>query len=139
MSITLPNPPDQPGTGFNETVEMAVQRQLTTAFIATQPIVIEMVPRTKVKQPGGGFIWQEQTARTAQTFRLVESSSSVPPRPVTGSNGQIRQMDFQLLGEWDAEIGRYDIFTLEDGEWWEVAELYHFNGWERRASVIKHG
>lgn len=117
-------------------IELKVNRRITTAFIATQPVPIVLIPRLKTKQPTGGTTWVKQPARAAQTLRLVEPPSSGPPtRTADGIN---RVVEFMIMGEYDASIGVYDIFD-HDGGTWEVVYLYHFNGWERRAEVARHG
>lgn len=116
--------------------ELAIQRRLTTAFISTQPVSITLVPRDKVKQPAGGFRWVEQDPRTPQVMRIIEPSEI--PLPVVTVDGVQREVVMQLLGEWDATIGQFDIFT-HGGHSWEVVRIAHFNGWEQRALVAKHG
>lgn len=138
MTITIPNPPDRPGDGYLEhSLEMDLQRRITAEFISTQPVMVTLTPRLKVKTATGGYAWAKQEDRPVQRMRLVESSGV--PAELRSSDGQMRQLEFMLLGEWDAVIGQYDIFEFEPGQWWEVADLYHFNGWERRASVIRYG
>ena len=137
MSIVIPNPPDLPGDGLpTETAELAILRRQTSYFIDTQPRVVDLVPRTKIKTASGGYRWAEQPPRGPQRMRLIEPTQ--PGLPLTGADGVVRETQFILLGEWDAIIGRYDLFELDDRRW-EVAELYHFNGWERRAAVIAYG
>ena len=135
--IVLPNPPDQPGDGLpSPTAELDAQRRLTEYFIQTQPRQIDLTPRASVRTSSGGRVWALGTPRGAQTMRLVEPV--VPNPPLAASDGVQRQVEFILIGRWDAEIGRFDIFSLDDRDW-EVAELYHFNGWERRAAVVARG
>ena len=137
MSIVLPNPPDQPGSGTpSGSAELDAQRRITSYFVRTQPVVVTLIPRERVRQPSGGYVWVSLDPRDPQTLRLVE-----PPDPglqVQGSDGKLRDVQFILLGEWTATIGRYDVFTLNDRDW-EVADLMHYNGWERRAQVIARG
>lgn len=116
--------------------ELTVQRRLTTAFINTQPVVLALIPRTKVKKPAGGFVWEDQPPRAPQTLRLIEPGGMPPP--VVTADGVERTVDFELLGEHSAVIGLWDYF-LHDGAEWEVVQLLHFNGWERRAVVSRRG
>lgn len=44
-----------------------------------------------------------------------------------------------LLGAYDAQIGLYDVWTDTQGNSWQVTDLLPYNGYERRASVIKFG
>lgn len=117
--------------------DVEIQRKLTHAFIQTQPVVIQLIPRSYEQQPAGGSTWIEQTPREPQVLRLVEPSNSAPT-PVTTADGIEREVEFMLLGEWDAQIGQNDIFTYMNLHW-EVVQLAHFNGWERRASVARYG
>ncbi len=116
-------------------VELRVQKRLTTAFINTQPISVALTPRQKVRTPTGGAKLEELAPRDPQTMRLVE-----PPKPQLeiALDGIQREVEFLLLGEYDAELGVYDTFS-HDGHDWEVVQLYHFNGWERRAAVARLG
>lgn len=117
-------------------IELSVQKRITTAFIRTQPVEIVLTPREKRKQPSGGTKWEDMPAREVQTLRLVEPPS--PDRPTRTADGIERVVEFLLLGEFDASIGVYDVFDHAGGRW-EVVFLYHFNGWERRAEVARHG
>ena len=117
--------------------ELTVQRKLTTAFIATQPVVVTLIPRVKQQMPAGGHTWVDGSARPAQTMRLIEPSNSAPTPTVT-ADGIEREVTFFLLGEHDAVIGQYDTFT-HAGLKWEVIQLAHHNGWETRASVARYG
>lgn len=130
MTVIIPDPEE----GLSQ--ELVIQRQLTVAFILTQPVEITLVPREKVKKPAGGFGWADQAPRPPQTMRLIEPGTI--PRPVVTVDGIQREVEFELLGEWNATIGRFDTFS-HDGARWEVVEVAHFNGWEQRALVSKVG
>lgn len=117
--------------------ELTIQRKLTKSFIDTQPVSIVLTPRSLEKQSTGGKKWVEDTPRSPQTLRLIEPSSSGPD-PVRTADGIEREVEFILLGEHDAIIGQNDIFEY-GGLSWEVVQLMHFNGWERRATVCRFG
>lgn len=117
-------------------LELDTQRELTTAFILTQPVEITLVPREKIQKPAGGFAWADAPPRPPQVMRLIEPGNI--PRPTVTVDGVQREVEFELLGEWDATIGRFDTFDL-DGKHWEVVEVAHFNGWEQRALVSRLG
>lgn len=139
MSIIIPNPPEAPSgfTGFGD--EIDIQRRLTVEFIDTAPIMITLIPRTRVKQPTGGFAYQEQTPRDPQKMRLIEPYHvGSLPIMLTGSDGIQRELELMLLGRWDCDLEKYDIFE-HDGRRYEIAQLYFFNGWEQRAEVIRFG
>lgn len=117
-------------------LELPTQRRLTKAFIDTMPVTITLTPRLQERKASGGYTWAEQAPRVPQVLRLVEPSGA--PQIVTTADGKERLIEFLLIGQHDAEIGVYDIFTHE-GLDYEVLSLYHFNGWERRAQVARRG
>jgi hypothetical protein len=139
VSIIIPNPPEAPSGYTGSGDEIDVQRHLTVAFIDTAPIMITLIPRARAKQPAGGYVYQELTPRDPQKFRLVEPyhSGSLPVM-LTGSDGIQREMELMLLGRWDCDLEKYDIFE-HDGQRYEVAQLNFSNGWEQRAEVIRFG
>jgi hypothetical protein len=139
MSITIPNPPDSPGGDGLSTSEVATQRRLTTAFINRLPTTVILTPRARQKSPTGGVKWVEGEARDAQTMTLIELGTAAGnPEPVKTVDGIERTVQFELLGEWDAELARYDTFTHQ-GKDWEVIDLFYDNGYERRALVSARG
>jgi hypothetical protein len=136
MTIVIPNPPEAPSgfTGFSD--EIDAQRRMTLAFIDTAPVMINLTSRVRAKQPAGGFAFQELDPKGPQKMRLIEPSGL--PIMLTGSDGVQREMEMILLGRWDCDLEKYDIFSYS-GKSFEVAQLYHFNGWEQRAEVIRFG
>jgi hypothetical protein len=137
MSIIIPNPPEAPGGYIGSGDEIDIQRRITMAFIDSRPIMITLVPRVRAKQPTGGFAFQELAPRPPQKMRLIESSGGLPVF-ITGSDGIQRELEMILLGRWDCDLEKYDVFSYS-GQSYEVAQLYFFNGWEQRAEVIKFG
>jgi hypothetical protein len=137
VSIIIPNPPEAPSgfTGFSN--EIDIQRRITLAFIDTAPVILTLIPRVRAKQPTGGFAFQELSPRVPQKMRLIEPLGSLPIM-LTGSDGVQRELEMILLGRWDCDLEKYDVFQYS-GRSFEVAQLYHFNGWEQRAEVIRFG
>lgn len=123
---------------MNRTLELAANRRITKAFIETAPIEVALVPRVKIPQPSGGSKWGRAAPRDVQRLRLVEPSSARSTAPVRAIDGIDRVIEFMLIGEHDAEIGLYDVFT-HDGAEWEVLYAHPFNGWERRVEVARRG
>lgn len=121
-------------------IDLGVQRNLTKAFIDSLPTTLVLTPRIRAATSTGGFTWQEQAPRPAQVFSIIEMSGSVSgsPQPQFTLDGVVRRVQFELLGEWDAAIARYDVFTHQ-GKSWEVVDLWYENGWERRALVASYG
>jgi hypothetical protein len=136
VSIIVPDPPQAPGGIGVVSQEIDVQRRHTAAFIDTMPVMINLIPRVRAKQPTGGFAYQNQAPRGAQKMRLIEPSGL--PILLTGSDGSQRELEMILLGRWDCDLEKYDIFEF-GGRSYEVAQLYFPNGWEQRAEVIRYG
>lgn len=120
--------------------ELEINRLNTAAFISANPVMVILVPRTRVND-GEGTRWTELPARPAQTLRIIDQSSARGPVPGTlrSSDGIERRVEFQLLGKFDATFGVYDHWTDDNGKDWEIADLLPDNGYEKRAQVIRHG
>lgn len=118
--------------------ELDVQRRLTDAFIARQPVTIILVPHTRTRTPSGGYDDLPGTPRAPQDMTIVQPPD--PDFPVFGPDGRERRSTYELIGKWDAVIGLYDRFTVpgQSGEW-KVTQLYFDNGWEKRAQVSQIG
>lgn len=136
MTVVFPDPPWSPGGVGLSSLEIETNRALTHTFIDTMPVVVTLIPRSKEPKPAGGFTWVDDEPREPQTMRLIEPSSY--PNPVLNVDGIERRIEFELLGEWDAEIGVYDRFD-HDGRRWEVISLIPANGYEQRANVARIG
>lgn len=114
----------------------AVNRRMTTAFIAVKPDILILTPRTRVKKPAGGWTWEEEAPREPQTMTMIEHSG--PPQMITTQDGVERKVEFELLGEWDAGMAVGDVFSYK-GRDWEVAELWVHNDYETRGRVVGRG
>ena len=117
-------------------IDMATQRRLTKDFIDALPSTITLIPRSKVKQPAGGWVWVDGTPRPPQVVSVVESGQN--PTPEVTLDGVQREVLFHLVCEHTASIARHDVFT-HNGKDWEVVELWYDNGWEIRALVAGRG
>jgi len=117
-------------------MNLTLNRRITKKFIDELPVSLALVPRTRTKTPAGGFTWTEAAPRPLQTMTLIEPS--VSPRPITTADGVERTIEFELLGQHDALLERYDVFT-HDGKDWEIVMMFHDNGYEKRAMVSRRG
>lgn len=120
--------------------EVQMNRRMTAAFIDANPIDVTLVPRVAVKT-GTGTTLQDQFPRPSQTFRLIDQSAvgGTTPGTVVGTDGRQHKVEFQLLGNYDAMLAKYDYWVDSDGVRLEVAELLPDNGYERRAQVVRYG
>lgn len=120
--------------------EARAQRAITKAFIGANPSSLVLIPR-EMQRHGTGTSYVDQPPRAAQTFRLIDQSSTRGPQPgtVRAADGSQRLVEFQLLGEHDASIGLYDYWLDSVGVRLEVADILPDNGYERRALVVRYG
>lgn len=120
------------------TREQRVQRRLTRAFIRTSPNYVQLVPYERLDDDQGGWRYIRGEIRPTQVFRFIESgqSGSNAARNASGTDGIMREIEFELLGDYCAEIELWDRFT-RDGVEYEVVEIWPSNGWETRASVVR--
>jgi hypothetical protein len=121
-------------------VEIAMKRRNTKAFIDANPSTLVLIPRVKVNGPTGVRL-VDQTPRLAQTLRLIDQSAPGGPTPgtVAGADGKQRKVEFQMIGNWDAVFSVLDYWLDVDGSRLEVAEMLPYNGYERRAQVVRYG
>lgn len=120
-------------------VELATHRVNTRAFIAADPLRIALQVRGSARTPSGALARERQSERPLQTFKLIMQSpagSSIEQRTEDGTE---RQVDYILLGEWDAQVAVGDYWDDAAGQRWEVVALVPRNGYETRAVVEAHG
>ena len=128
-----------PGS-YDSTTELGMKRIQTTEFIAWNPTTVTLIPRQGVKT-GTGIAWADLTPRAPQVVRLIDQSSTKGPNggAIPTGDGVQRKVEYQMLMEWDAEVGQHDYWYDADGIRWEVHEVMPWNGYETRAEVIRYG
>lgn len=127
-------------TGTMQQAELELHRANTVAFIAANYTDLILTPRVRVKT-GTGTTYADQPPRAPQRVRLIDQSAVRGPEPgtVLAGDGKQRRVVYQLLGEHTAEFGLYDYWVDAEGIRCEVADLLPFNGYERRARVVRYG
>jgi len=117
--------------------ELKIHKANTKAFIATNPSVLQLIPRTRIKD-GSGTRFMNGTPRDPQTFKLIDQSTSrnTIPGKIRTSDGVERLIDYILLAESDALVELWDYWADSDGTW-EVGEIYPSNQYEIRAAVVR--
>lgn len=120
--------------------ELQVHRLNTAVFISANPVIIELIPRTRLRS-GTGTRWVDGEPRPSQVARLIDQSSASGSIPgvLTTADGVQRKHGYMLLLPWDGEVGIHDYWIGEDGIKWETVDLLPDNGYERRAEVIRYG
>ena len=120
-------------------MELRIHRANTTAFIAVKPstIVLQSI-ETKERTKSGGFKRIQGGPREPQVFRLIElSGTNIPIQQAT--DGEQREEEFQLLGDWDAQVELDDWWMADDGRSWRIREIKRSNQYEVRAMVVERG
>lgn len=114
--------------------ELNINRLNTNAFIAANPLVVELIPRAKVLS-GTGVKWQEGAPRPLQVARLIDTSErSAQP----AQDGVQRKDVFQLLLPFDGLVA-LDDYWIAGGIRYEVTNVLPYNNYERRAEVTRYG
>lgn len=118
--------------------ELKSLRAGTRAFIAANPVELDLIPRKRIKT-GTGTTFQDQPKRPPQTLCLIDQSTARSPVPgvVQTSDGRERLVEWILLGEHDAEVELWDYWVDANGTY-EVAQIFPANGYELRAAVVRH-
>lgn len=136
MTIILPPPPGVVPDGF-VSMELAVNRDLTTWFIAANSIWLRVTPVRKQRTGSGGTALVNLPERVPQKMRLISMSASQKPK-IT-DDGIEREIDLTLLGEWDCQLDVGDWWVDGEGLKYEIVEMVPYNGYEVRALVVKSG
>ena len=124
---------------MQDPMELLVNRMNTKAFIDADSITVTLVPRTAARAPTGGVIQTDGAPRAPQIFKLIMQSPAGGSIEQRTDDGTERQVDFVLLGEWDAVIAVGDWWEDVRGNRWEVRALIPTNNYETRAVVEAHG
>lgn len=123
-----------------DAVELQIHRSNTLTFILANPSVLSLTPTgARVRTPSGGWSEPDVAPRGPQTFRVIELGQRSTPPIVRTQDGKDRQVNFWLLGTWDANMEIGDHWKTTDGREWEIADMIIDNGYERRGLVVERG
>jgi hypothetical protein len=129
----------QAGLG-RSAIELEVNRTNTRAFIEANLSLITLV--RQIKTITGTGVKKTAVPRPTQQARLVDQTRTFDASPgkLTGADSTSRQLQYQLVMLWDAEVAKDDYWLDgETGERWDVKDLLPDNGYERRAEVMRYG
>lgn len=114
MSIIVPFPPLEPIPPVTPSpqalMELQINRQNTHEFIMADPLWIVLSYAERGSDGEGGTLEEEPDDRDAQLFRLIPQTDVMPQ--VQTPDGVQLVPTYVLLGEWDAEMSRWDTFAL---------------------------
>lgn len=120
-------------------LELSLHRKNTKAFIDADPLALVLVPHAIEKDAGGGRKLVPGEPREEQAFRLIPMSDVMPT--VQTIDGIQLTPTYVLLGEHDAQMARWDIFSINGVDYQiispirpehTVASIY-----ERKADVAR--
>jgi hypothetical protein len=139
--VFVPYPPVEvpPLPVWELTEELRVNRLNTDAFIASDPLRVALRTRGRSRTDSGAFASPAAAERPEQVFKLIMQSpagSSIEQRTEDGTE---RQVDFILLGSWNAAIEVGDFWEDDLANRFEVKAVVPRNGYETRAVVEAHG
>jgi len=119
--------------------ELVAYRVSTKEFIKADPIKITLHTRVAARTPTGGVSNTAGSNRPEQTFKLIMQSPAGSSLEQRTEDGTERQVDYILLGEYNAQVDVGDWWEDGNGNVWEVRALVPANGYETRAVVEAHG
>lgn len=117
------------------TTEEDIQRENTASFILAKPVTI--VVRRKIRTPdgAGGIVTADAPPSYPQTMRLLRGTTGTFSPLSRAEEGTVEQPNFTLLGLWDADLRRDDLFDLE-GVTYRVDSVTR-NEYETKGVVIR--
>lgn len=112
--------------------ELVILRANTTAFINAdyKDIILNRV--TRADNGAGGFT-EAEAPIAAQRMRLIPQQGNMSPLRET-LDGEAVQPDYVLLGEWNADIQRWDTFE-DAGRRYQVLFVHEKSSYERKGEV----
>jgi hypothetical protein len=89
--------------------ELKVQRKISAAFIAADPVIVILERHNRIGDGAGGFR-SVTVPQPPQRFRLIPQEDGATAR-VT-AEGETATPEFMLMGEYDCNMQRFDEFEL---------------------------
>jgi len=112
--------------------ELSLLRINTTAFIDADSKQITLERRTTQSNGSGGFNETYTPLPEAQKMRLIPLGDKSPVRQTL--DGEAAQPDYMLLGEWNADLQRWDKFE-DQGHRYQVLFIHEKSSYERKGEV----
>jgi hypothetical protein len=117
-------------------MELAVQRKLTAAFIAADSLQLALLRTPAVPDGAGGVRSGPTQTLPAQTLRLIPLGDGAQERFTR--DGVAVTPSYMLMGKHDADIQRFDEFTL-DGRRYQVVFVNQNQQYEVKGEVAYRG
>lgn len=120
------------------TAEKEALRAQTSAFIAADPTAIILSRAEMVPNGAGGTRLDTPSPLPAQVFKMQIPSAGGQQGERNLLDGQVVQVDYVLVCEWNADIKRGDWF-YKDGIKYEVVTVRSTADYEIKAEVTNRG
>lgn len=117
-------------------VELAVQKELTKAFVEADVIVVTLTRSEWVSDGAGGSVRTDPVALAPQRMRLIPLGDGAQER--FNSNGEEVRPSYKLLGKHDADMERWDEIILS-GVRYEVVWVNENRQYEVKGEVAYRG
>jgi hypothetical protein len=116
--------------------ELAIQRRLTEQFIKADSLEIVLYRSTPVADGKGGYTHSAPAPLPAQTMRLIPLGDGATERLT--ANGQAVSPQYMLMGLYDADMQRFDSFTVGNDRY-DVVFVNENRQYETKGEVYFRG
>ena len=116
--------------------ELAVQRMLTSAFIEADHLTVVLYRSVWTSDGAGGSVKGLPAPLAPQRMRLIPLGDGAVERFT--ANGEAVRPSYKLLGKYDADMDRWDEFSL-DGRRYEVVFINENRQYEVKGEVAYRG
>lgn len=115
--------------------ELKAQRRISRAFIDADSRSVVLLRGAFTSDGAGGKIRGEGVPLAAQRMRLIPQEDGATAR--TTAEGETATPEYMLMGEWDADMERFDEFEL-DGVRYQIVYVDD-RQYELKGEVIRLG
>jgi len=115
--------------------ELKAQRLLSQAFIEADARDVILLRSARTDDGAGGFTLGDPVSQGPQRFRLLPQEDGATER--TTAEGETATPQYMLMGPWNANMQRFDGFTL-DGIRYQIVYIDD-RKYELKGEVIRLG
>jgi hypothetical protein len=118
--------------------ELALQRSLTARFIEADPLEIQLLRESRVSNGSGGYDTAEDPAPVGglQRMRLIPLGDGATERLT--ADGKAVTPNYMLLGSWDSNMQRWDLFEL-NGIRYQIVFINQNTQYQKKGEVAYLG
>jgi hypothetical protein len=117
--------------------EVRIQRKLTTDFIEADALEIQLLRAAKTDNGSGGYEFSDPApVGGLQRFRLIPLQDGTTER--YDANGKQVFPQYMLMGQFDADMERWDVFEL-NGDRYQIVHINQNRQYETKGEVAYLG